>query len=114
MSDLKDLNVDTRIHERWFNTSGATSPAPFTIGNAPRYLPNLRADGTHHADINIAKNFRITERFRAQFRGEMYNFTNTPQFAPPGLTVGAADFGQVYGTRFNDRRNVQLGLKLLF
>jgi len=28
--------------------------------------------------------------------------TNTPQFAPPGVTVGAPDFGQVNGTRFND------------
>ncbi len=114
IDDLKTLNVDTRTPERWFNASAATSPAPFTIGNAPRYIPNLRADGTHHADINIAKNFALTERFRIQFRGEMYNFTNTPQFSPPGLSVGAADFGQVNGTRFNDRRNVQFGLKLLF
>jgi len=114
VEDLKNLNVDTRTPERWFNPAGVTAPAAFTIGNSPRYIPNLRADGTHHADINISKNFALTERFRLQFRGEMYNFTNTPQFAPPGLTVGAADFGQVNGTRFNDRRNVQLALKLLF
>ena len=25
-------------------------------------------------------------------------------------TVGAADFGQVNGTRYNDRRTIQLGL----
>ncbi len=114
VNNLKDLNADPRTPERWFNTSGASAPAAFTIGNAPRYVPNIRADGTHHADINIAKTFSLTERFRLQFRGEMYNFTNTPQFAPPGLTFGAADFGQVSGTRFNDRRNVQLGLKLIF
>lgn len=112
--DLKALSIDTRAPERWFNTSGVSAPAAFTIGNAPRFAPNVRADGTHHADINIAKNFRITERVKAQFRGEMYNFTNTPQFAPPGITFGAADFGQVNGTRFSDRRNVQLGLKTLF
>jgi hypothetical protein len=96
--------------ELWFDTRAAGAPAPFTLGNAP----NLRADGTHHVDINIAKNFALGERVRLQFRGEMYNFTNTPQFAPPGLTAGAAGFGQVNGTRFNGRRNVQLGLKLLF
>jgi hypothetical protein len=49
-----------------------------------------------------------------QFRAEAYNITNTPQFSPPGLTIGNADFGQINGTRFNDRRNIQLGLKLLF
>jgi hypothetical protein len=90
------------------------APAAFTLGNAPRFTPNLRADGTHHADINLAKNFRVRESIRVQFRAEAYNLTNTPQFAPPGLTVGAADFGQVSNTRFNDRRNVQLGLKVLF
>lgn len=112
VGNLKDLNVDERRPERWFNAAGAS--APFTLGNAPRFSPNVRADGTHHADINIAKNFRILERLRAQLRGEFYNITNTPQFAVPGITVGAADFGQVNGTRFNDRRTVQAGLKLLF
>jgi len=114
VDNLTDLNVDERRPERWFNTAAARAPAPFTIGNAPRFTPNLRADGTHHADINIAKNFRVKERVRIQFRGEMFNITNTPQFSPPGLTVGSADFGQVNGTRFNDRRLIQLGLKILF
>lgn len=114
VEDLKNLNVSQRKPEQWFNQSAATAPAPFTLGNAPRYAPNLRADGTHHVDINLAQNFRLTERVRVQLRGEAYNITNTPQFSPPGLTVGAADFGQVNGTRFVDRRNVQVGLKILF
>jgi hypothetical protein len=114
VENLKDLNVSSRIPEKWFNTDAARQPAPFTIGNAPRYIPNLRADGTHHADVNIAKNFSVRERIRIQFRGEMYNLTNSPQFAPPGLTVGAADFGQVNNTRLVGPRNIQFGLKVLF
>ncbi|MFN7919375.1 MAG: hypothetical protein U0Q16_04715 [Bryobacteraceae bacterium] len=114
IANLKDATISNRRPEAWFNTTAIKAPAPFTLGNAPRFAPNLRADGTHHADINIAKNFRIFERLRAQFRGEMYDLTNTPQFSLPGVTVGAADFGQVNGTRYNDRRTVQLGLKLLF
>jgi hypothetical protein len=114
VSDLKLLNVDKRTPEQWFNRAAVSAPAPFTLGNAPRFTPNLRADGTHHADVNLAKNFVIRERLRTQFRAEAYNITNTPQFAPPGVVVGNADFGQVNGTRFNDRRNIQLGLKILF
>ncbi len=114
VANLRDVSVSERRPEQWFNTTAVRAPAPFTLGNAPRFAPNLRADGTHHADVNIAKNFQIMEKLRAQFRGELYNLTNTPQFGVPGLTVGAADFGQVNGTRFNDRRTVQLGLKLLF
>jgi hypothetical protein len=114
VNDRAALNVSERTPSAWFNTSAATAPAPFTLGNAPRFLGNLRADGTHHADINLSKNFQVLEKIRIQFRAEAYNLTNTPQFSPPGLTVGTADFGQVNGTRFNDRRNIQLGLKILF
>jgi hypothetical protein len=114
VSDLKLLNVDKRTPEQWFNRAAVSAPTPFTLGNAPRFTPNLRADGTHHADVNLAKNFVIRERLRTQFRAEAYNITNTPQFSPPGVVVGNADFGQVNGTRFNDRRNIQLGLKILF
>ena len=114
VSNLSDLNVSSRTPAQWFNTPGAKQPAAFTLGNVARFIPNLRADGTHHADINIAKNFQFRERIRVQFRGEIFDFTNTPQFSPPGLTVGNADFGQVNGTRFADRRNIQLGLKVMF
>jgi hypothetical protein len=114
VADLKNLNVAERTPSLWFNTAAVSAPAPFTLGNAPRFTPNLRAGGTNHADVNLSKNFSIGENIRIQFRAEAYNITNTPQFAPPGLTVGAADFGQVNNTRFNDRRNVQFGLKILF
>lgn len=114
VANLADLNVDSRTPERWFNTAGASAPAPFTLGNSPRFTPNLRADGTHHADINLSKTFSFTERIRMQLRGEFYDITNTPQFAPPGVVFGNPDFGQVNNTRFNDRRTIQLGLKLLF
>ena len=114
VGNLQDLKVSNPVPERWFNTGAVSSPAPFTLGNAPRFQGVIRADGTHHGDVNIAKNFQITEGIRAQLRGEFYDISNTPQFSPPGVTVGAADFGQVNGTRFNDRRNVQVGLKILF
>jgi hypothetical protein len=114
VADSNALSVDKRVPERWFNTAAVSQPAPFTLGNAPRFLANLRADGTHHADVNIAKNFHLIERVRMQFRAEFFNITNTPQFSPPGGTVGTAAFGQVSGTRFSDRRNIQLGLKLMF
>lgn len=62
-------------------------------------MPNLRVDGTHLADVNLSKNFTVVEKIRIQFRAKADNITNTPQFSAPGLTVGAADFGQVNGTR---------------
>jgi hypothetical protein len=40
----------------------------------------------------------------------MFNFTNTPQFAQPGQSVGATDFGTV--TSAGGRRIMQFGMKL--
>jgi hypothetical protein len=114
VADMNAVSVSNPTPSRWFNTAAVAAPQAFTLGNAPRFAGNLRAGATRHADVNLAKNFSLTERFRLQFRVEAYNLTNTPQFAPPGLTVGNADFGQVNNTRFNDRRIIQLGLKLLF
>ena len=39
--------------------------------------------------------FRITEREGA---AETTNFTNTPAFAAPNVTVGNADFGKITST----------------
>ena len=55
------------------------------------------------------------ERFRLQFRTEIFNATNTPYFGSPGavgLTIGTATFGKI--TSAGDPRIIQFGLKFLF
>jgi phosphoglycerate dehydrogenase-like enzyme len=61
----------------------------------------------------LFKNTNITERLRIQFRTEVFNLFNTPQFGPPATTVGVAGFG-VVGSQVNNARLIQFGLKLLF
>lgn len=58
------------------------------------------------------KNFQIQERFRLQFRGEMFNAFNTPQFRTPNTTFGNPAFGAISNAR--PGRTAQLGLKLYF
>jgi hypothetical protein len=48
----------------------------------------------------------------ASFRTEFFNFTNTPYFGAPGLSVGTPTFGKITSTA--DPRIVQLGLKVTF
>ena len=96
------------------NTAAFSAPPPFTIGTAPRRINELRADYARHADIAILKNFRWRERFRAQFRAEMFNLTNTPQFGWPDTGFGSTTFGTVTSTMNVSSRNVQFGLKLDF
>jgi hypothetical protein len=48
------------------------------------------------ADISLLKNFSITERVTFQVRGEAYNFTNTPFFAPgQTIDINSTTFGRI-------------------
>jgi hypothetical protein len=107
-----DVPVADQTPEHWFNTAAFSAPAPYTVGNAPRRLTELRADKQKNADISLAKNFRYRERIRVQFRAEAFNLTNTPQFGWPDTAYGSPTFGVVSGTMNVGPRNVQFGLKV--
>lgn len=115
IADLKQLAVDNPTPDRWFNTAAVTNPAPFTIGNAPRWIPNVRFGPTRNLDFSIAKSWKFMEKIRLQFRAESFNLTNTPQFGRASTTVGAGDFGRVSGTAPGvTPRNIQGVLRLSF
>jgi hypothetical protein len=50
----------------------------------------LRGPGSFNLDASLFRNFQMSERFRLQFRAEMFGATNTPQFNNPGATVSSA------------------------
>src|SRR5262249_13241200 len=114
VADLKTAALENPIPERWFNTAAFTAPGTYEIGNMTRWSPNIRFGPTKQADFAILKNFRFRERWKAQFRGEMFNMTNTPQFGRANTTVGSSDFGKVSGTTNVGPRNIQLGLRIQF
>ncbi len=114
VTDLNAAAVENPTPDRWFNTAAFSAPGQFEIGNAPRWVPNIRFGPTKHADFAILKNFRWGESIKAQFRGEMFNFTNTPQFGRANTTFGSGDFGRVTGTTNVGPRNIQLGLRVQF
>jgi len=57
------------------------------FGNTGRNI--LRGPGVFNLDGSVFRNFNLTERFRLQFRTEMFGVTNTPQFGNPGATVSS-------------------------
>ncbi len=114
VADLNAIAVENPTPDRWFNQAGFTAPGTFEIGNMTRWAPNVRFGPTNHADLAILKNFRFRERIKAQFRGEMFNMTNTPQFGRANTTFGNNNFGLVTGTTNVGPRNIQLGLRIQF
>jgi len=82
-----------------------------TIGNAPRTI--CCGPSEFQTDLGILKNTSIGERYRVQFRGEIFNLFNYAQFyQPDGNTTDGSDFGRV--KRARDPRLVQFALKFYF
>jgi hypothetical protein len=92
------------------------------FGNSGRNI--VRGPGSFNLDGSIFRTFRLTERFNLQFRAEMFNVTNTPQFANPGATVsnmsknadGTVKLlgGYTEITSASGERQARFGLKLSF
>jgi hypothetical protein len=75
----------------------------------------LRGPSFRTLNLGVSKNFSLAERLRTQFRAEMFNLTNTPQFNTPNVDLNnATAFGTFQGTRLATNRQIQLGLRLSF
>lgn len=100
---------------RWFDPSLFSISAPFTFGNAPRVLPDVRHPGIRNFDLSLFKNFSVLSenRLTVQFRAEAANAMNTTQFARAGATVETPAIGVINGADVGPR-SAQLALKLIF
>jgi hypothetical protein len=72
-----------------------------------------------NTDFSVTKNTKITERLNLQFRTEMFDIFNHPNFGNPTLTATSTSFGHITSTRFptgdfGSARQIQFALKLLF
>ena len=110
VSKNPNLPTDQQTVARWFDTSAFSQPAPFTFGNQGVGL--VRADGVVNFDISAQKGFRITEKVRAELRGESFNTFNHTNLGVPGLTFGGAGFGVVSSS--GPARALQVGARIAF
>jgi hypothetical protein len=108
---LRDASLGSeRTINRWFDPAAFSVPVQFAFGNSPRN--GLRSAPIQTTDVTLEKSFRITERWRVDVRGELYNLLNHANFDIPGHTFGAADFGVVSSAR--PARTAQLALRVRF
>jgi len=69
--------------------------------------------GLNNSDLSLQKNNKINERFRSEFRLDIFNIANhTKFFNPDGNTTDGSDFGRV--KRVGPPRLMQFALKLYF
>jgi hypothetical protein len=148
---LKDGKLDHPTVDKWFDPDAfrvvtcAQPGANSDVGRAlNQYLTQfchygsagqgiLEGPGFKNIDFSLLKNIPITEKWRVQFRAEIFNLFNTPQFATPntGLNASPAFLPTTAGGAFPTQvtpsrgpgsisslvapmRQMQFGLKVLF
>jgi hypothetical protein len=100
------------------------------LGGSPTQVPG---PGFHRLDFSVFKDISLTERIRMQFRSEIFNIFNHPNFNSPGFggngvvaisgatnfancATGRCTFGEIGSTRDapNDSRQIQFALRLIY
>ena len=128
--------VDPFLHSGlgFLNPAAFSTPAPGTFGNLRRN--QLHGPNFTQADFTVAKYFPITESTQLEFRTEIFNLFNHPNFANPPATLPNAlgstfqpnqPFGTNAGSAFGvlnstvtktvglgTNRQIQFALKLNF
>ena len=140
------IYTDTNGRPNWIGNPGAfAQPCTLGPGGAPLTTPTgcvplagLAALGGYHTsipgpgfqrwDFSLFKNFTFKERYTLQFRTEIFNVINHPNFNAPNfggngvVAIGgsgdltSSNFGEIGSTRDApyDARQIQFALKFLF
>jgi hypothetical protein len=126
------ITKDTNNLPRWFGNAAAfTNPATCTsnsgctsavLGGGPA---TTIGPGLHNLDFSAFKGFQLSDRFSMQFRMEVFNIVNHPNFNAPGFggngvvsisgstNFTTGNFGEIGSTR-TDPREAQFALKLYY
>jgi hypothetical protein len=111
-----------RKMKNFINQSCFTAPYPVIgadgVGTAfGNTRPGIfRGPGQNNTDLNLIKNFSLhwpNDAAGIEFRAEMFNAFNHPQFLDPGIEVDGASFGAITNTAVAPRI-VQFALKISF
>jgi hypothetical protein len=109
--------LDNPTPDRWWDLPAfqATTDNTGTYGSSGRNI--LRQPDQVNTDFAVIKKTRFGERIEHQFRVEMFNFVNHPQFAvgTADRTLGNAQAGVLSSLLFGaSMRQIQFAMKLAF
>jgi hypothetical protein len=110
--------VGKKTTSSWFDAScftitalqAALAAGTPRFGNSGRNI--LDGPGFNNWDLALLKRFQLTERFKLEFRFELYNMWNYAHFGNPGTRVGSPSIGVISSA--GEPRDIQFGLKLSF
>ncbi|MDX2032200.1 MAG: hypothetical protein SF339_16115 [Blastocatellia bacterium] len=112
-----DPQAETPTSEQWFNPAAFAQPDDFTLGNASRTHPDLRAPGEQFHHLSLTKRLELTADASLEFVTEAFNFPNHANLNDPDTRIGPEsspnlNAGRIIGS--TGGRVMQLGLRILF
>jgi hypothetical protein len=111
----------------WYNPAafGQVNPTTFNYpalapgqtfarlyGNAGAFI--LRGPAQYNVDFSVFKNFPLKESLNMEFRGEVFNLFNTPEFAPPNNTVDIPGLSGSISSTIHSSRQLQVAVRFKF
>ncbi len=104
------------VNQYFANPSAFQLPPAYTFGDAPRTLSSIRSPFFWTANLSIAKDFGLSNKYEAmklELRLDAENAFNHPVFGTPNTIVGDPNFGLISYTAIGPRQ-CQLSLKFMF
>lgn len=95
---------------QWFNPAAFANPAAGTFGNLGYNMG--RGPNFVQIDLGLTRRIMIREKNALDFRIEMFNLPNHPNFGQPDGNINSATFGQI--TSALDPRQMQISVRYQF
>ncbi len=108
---IANATLSSPTIQDWFNLTAFATPAPYTYGNCGRNT--LFGPGRTNFDQSIFKQFHIGDRLMVEFRAEVFNIFNHPQFGQPNATVPSGPAGTITSIVGNPR-DMQVSARVVF
>jgi hypothetical protein len=109
-----DPNGGRRTVDEWLSRSAFQRLNPQTqagqFGNAGRNI--ARGPSYTNVDASLVRTFQVQGELRLQFRAEVFNVANHPNFGLPVADMNSANFGRILSA--GSPRLMQFALKLIF
>lgn len=118
-SDIQD--VDPLRGTPYLNPAAWTNPPKTSrnvsvrLGNAPRFMPNLRGFAIWSEDFSLIKRTDLGFREGANFelRVDIVNLFNRVRLGNPNTDINSANFGRIFG-KAGGPRQIQMGVRFTF
>ncbi|MFC5863184.1 carboxypeptidase regulatory-like domain-containing protein [Acidicapsa dinghuensis] len=101
-----------QTHAEWFNPAAFTAPPAYTFGTSGYNM----LWGPHYQDwdMDLEKTITFADRYRVQFRGDVFNVANHPNFSVPSASISNPASEGVISSVVNENRTIEFGAKFNF